>query len=166
MPHKRNPILSERICGMARTIRANSIVGLENVALWHERDISHSSAERIVLPDSSAALDYILAKTTSLLDSLVVYPENMLKNLNLTRGLVFSGQLLLALTQKGVSREDAYVLAQRNAMNVWDEGGEFKDLVMNDADIRAKLSVEEIENVFDVKYYLRNVEKVFVRVFE
>jgi len=166
MPHKRNPILSERICGMARTIRANSIVGLENVALWHERDISHSSAERIVLPDSSAALDYILTKTASLLDGLVVYPENMLKNLNATRGLVFSGQLLLALTQKGVSREDAYVFAQRNAMKVWDEGGEFQDLVMNDADIRAKLSAEEIEKVFDVKHYLRNVGKVFARVFE
>ncbi len=165
MPHKRNPILSERICGMARTIRANSIVGLENVALWHERDISHSSAERIVLPDSSAALDYILAKTASLLDGLVVYPENMLKNLNATRGLVFSGQLLLALTQKGVSREDAYVWAQRNAMKVWDEDGKFQDLVMNDADIRAKLSAEEIEKVFDVKHYLRNVEKVFARVF-
>ncbi len=161
MPHKRNPILSERICGMARTIRANSIVGLENVALWHERDISHSSAERIVLPDSSAALDYILAKTASLLDGLVVYPERMLENLNATRGLVFSGQLLLALTQKGVSREDAYVLAQRNAMKVWDEGGEFKDLVMNDVDISAKLSAQEIENVFDVKHYLSNVEKVF-----
>jgi adenylosuccinate lyase len=165
MPHKRNPILSERICGMARTIRANSIVGLENVALWHERDISHSSAERIVLPDSSAALDYILAKTASLLDGLVVYPENMLQNLNATRGLVFSGQLLLALTQKGVSREDAYVFAQRNAMKVWEEGGEFRDLVMNDADISAKLSAEEIQKVFDVKYYLRNVGKVFVRVF-
>jgi adenylosuccinate lyase len=165
MPHKRNPILSERICGMARTIRANSIVGLENVALWHERDISHSSAERIVLPDSSSALDYILAKTTSLLDGLVVYPENMLKNLNATRGLVFSGQLLLALTQKGVSREDAYVWAQRNAMKVWDEGGEFQDLVMNDADISARLSAEETEKVFDVKHYLRNVGKVFARVF-
>lgn len=165
MPHKRNPILSERICGMARTVRANAIVGLEDVALWHERDISHSSAERIVLPDSSAALDYILAKTTSLLDTLVVYPENMLKNLNLTRGLVFSGQLMLALTQKGVSREDAYVHTQRNAMKVWDEGGEYKDLVSNDEDIRAKLSVEEIEKVFDVKHYLRNVGKVFERVF-
>ena len=118
MPHKRNPILSERICGMARTVRANSVVGLENVALWHERDISHSSAERIVLPDSSATLDYILAKTTSLLDTLVVYPENMLKNLDLTRGLVFSGQLLLSLTQKGVTREDAYAWTQRNAMKV------------------------------------------------
>lgn len=165
MPHKRNPILSERICGMARTVRANAVVGLENVALWHERDISHSSAERIVLPDSSAALDYILAKTTSLLDSLVVYPENMLKNLNLTRGLVFSGQLLLALTQKGVSREDAYVYTQRNAMKVWDEGGEYKDLVMQDADITLKLSPEEIERVFDVRHYLRNVDQVFARVF-
>ncbi|HEX8287578.1 MAG TPA: adenylosuccinate lyase [Pyrinomonadaceae bacterium] len=165
MPHKRNPILSERICGMARTVRANSIVGLENIALWHERDISHSSAERIVLPDSSATLDYILAKTASLLDNLIVYPENMLKNLNLTRGLVFSGQLLLALTQKGVSREDAYILTQRNAMKVWDEGGEYRDLVLNDQEIRAKLSAEEIEKVFDIKHYLRNVDKVFTRVF-
>ena len=165
MPHKRNPILSERICGMARTIRANSIVGLENVALWHERDISHSSAERIVLPDSSAALDYILAKTTSLLDGLVVYPENMLKNLNLTRGLVFSGQLLLALTQSGVSREDAYVMTQRHAMRVWDEGGEYKDLVFADTEIREKLRVEEIEKAFSINHYLRNVEKVFKRVF-
>jgi adenylosuccinate lyase len=165
MPHKRNPILSERICGMARTIRANSIVGLENVALWHERDISHSSAERIVLPDSSATLDYILAKTTSLLDMLVVYPENMLKNLNITRGLDFSGQLLLALTQKGVSREDAYTWTQRNAMKVWDEGGDYQDLITKDADIASKLSPEEIARVFDLKYYLRNVDKVFNRVF-
>ncbi len=165
MPHKRNPILSERICGMARTIRANSVVGLENVALWHERDISHSSAERIVLPDSSSALDYILAKTASLLDSLIVYPERMLENLNITRGLVFSGQLLLALTQKGVSREDAYIYAQRNAMKVWDEGGDFRDLIMKDEDIRSKLSNDEIEKVFDVKHYLRNVDAVFQRVF-
>ncbi|HUR99108.1 MAG TPA: adenylosuccinate lyase [Pyrinomonadaceae bacterium] len=165
MPHKRNPILSERICGMARTVRANSIVGLENVALWHERDISHSSAERIVLPDSSATLDYILAKTTSLLDTLVVYPENMLKNLNLTRGLVFSGQLMLALTQKGVSREDAYVYTQRNAMKVWDEGGEYQRLIIEDADISSYLSAEEIARVFDLKHYLRNVDRVFERVF-
>lgn len=165
MPHKRNPILSERICGMARTIRANAVVGLENIALWHERDISHSSAERIVLPDSSAALDYILAKTASLLDSLVVYPENMLKNLELTRGLVFSGQLMLALTQKGVSREDAYVYTQRNAMKVWDEGGEYEQLVAADADIAAKLSAEEIAKVFDLRHYMRNVDKVFERVF-
>ena len=165
MPHKRNPILSERICGMARTVRANAIVGLENVALWHERDISHSSAERIVLPDSSATLDYILAKATSLLDTLIVYPENMLKNLDLTRGLIFSGQLMLSLTQKGVSREDAYTFTQRNAMKVWDEGGDYKDLVMKDADISSHLSIEEIARVFDLKHYLRNVEKVFARVF-
>jgi len=166
MPHKRNPILSERICGMARTVRANSIVGLENVALWHERDISHSSAERIVLPDSSATLDYILAQATNLLDILIVYPDNMLKNLNLTRGLVFSGQLLLALTQKGVSREDAYVWTQRNAMKVWDEGGDYADLIAKDADINSRLSQEEIARVFDLKYYLRNVDKVFSRVFD
>ena len=165
MPHKRNPILSERICGMARTVRANSIVGLENVALWHERDISHSSAERIVLPDSSATLDYMLAKTTALLDTLIVYPDNMLKNLNITRGLVFSGQLLLALTQKGVSREEAYVWTQRNAMKVWDEGGDYKELVMSDADISSILSFEEIARVFDLRHYLRNVDKVFERVF-
>ena len=165
MPHKRNPILSERICGMARTVRANSIVGLENVALWHERDISHSSAERIVLPDSSATLDYILAKTTSLLDTLIVYPENMLKNLDLTRGLVFSGQLMLALTQKGISREDAYAWTQRNAMKVWDEGGNYIELVTKDADIASHLSAEEIARVFDLKHYLRNVDKVFARVF-
>ena len=166
MPHKRNPILSERICGMARTVRANSIVGLENVALWHERDISHSSAERIVLPDSSATLDYLLAKTTSLLDTLVVYPENMLRNIELTRGLTFSGQLMLALTQKGVSREDAYVYTQRNAMKVWDEGGDYKDLVMKDADVASHLSTDEIARVFDLKHYLRNVDRVFERVFD
>ncbi|MDI1240836.1 MAG: adenylosuccinate lyase [bacterium] len=165
MPHKRNPILSERICGMARTVRANSIVGLENVALWHERDISHSSAERIVLPDSSATLDYMLAKATSLLDALVVYPENMLKNIELTKGLTFSGQLMLALTQKGVSREDAYVYTQRNAMKVWDEGGDYKELITNDADVTSKLSPEEVARVFDLKHYLRNVDKVFGRVF-
>jgi len=165
MPHKRNPILSERICGMARTVRAYAIVGLENVALWHERDISHSSAERIVLPDSSATLDYMLAKATSLLDTLVVYPENMMKNLEITRGLVFSGQLMLALTQKGVSREDAYVYTQRNAMKVWDDGGEYRELVMRDADISSHLSEDEIARVFDLKHYLRNVDVVFKRVF-
>ncbi len=165
MPHKRNPILSERICGMARTVRANAVVGLENVALWHERDISHSSAERIVLPDSSATLDYLLSKTKGLLDTLVVYPENMLKNLELTRGLVFSGQLMLALTQKGVTREDAYSWTQRNAMRVWDEGGEYKSLVLGDRDIAENLATEEIEQVFDLKHYLRNVSEVFDRVF-
>src|SRR5438105_7813278 len=150
MPHKRNPILSERICGMARTVRANSIVGLENVALWHERDISHSSAERIVLPDSSVTLDYMLDKTATLLDGLVVYPERMLENLNATRGLVFSGQLLLALTQSGVSRETAYEWVQRNAMRVWDEGGNFQTLVAADPDIQKHLSIEQIKSAFSL----------------
>jgi adenylosuccinate lyase len=167
MPHKRNPILSERICGMARTVRANSIVGLENVALWHERDISHSSAERVVLPDSSIALDYMLQKMSSLIDGLVVYPERMLENLNATRGLVFSGQLLLALTRRGgVSREAAYEWVQRNAMRVWDEGGDFHEYVAADADIGAHLSPEEIDRVFSLDTYLRNVDAIFARVFK
>lgn len=166
MPHKRNPIISERICGLARVVRANSLVGLENVPLWHERDISHSSAERVVLPDSSIALDYILQKATGLIDGLVVYPERMLENLNATRGLIFSGQLLLALTNKGVSRETAYEWVQRNAMRVWDEGEDFRTLVMADADIKAKLPAAEIDNAFSLNHYLRNVRKVFDRVFK
>lgn len=166
MPHKRNPIISERICGMARTIRANSIVGLENVALWHERDISHSSAERVVLPDSSIALDYILQKATNLIDGLVVYPERMLENINLMRGLVFSGQLLLALTNTGLSREDAYDLTQRNAMRVWDEGKDYLELVKADPDIQARLSADEIERVFSLDHYLRNIDAIFERVFK
>src|SRR5438876_64182 len=165
MPHKRNPILSERICGMARVVRANSIVGLENVALWHERDISHSSAERVVLPDSSIATDYMLHKMASLIDGLVVYPERMLENLNATRGLIFSGQLLLALTQSGVAREEAYGWVQRNAMKTWDEGGDFHSLVSADKEIRAYLSEEQIARVFSLDTYLRNVGAVFARVF-
>ena len=166
MPHKRNPIISERICGLARVIRANSLVGLENVALWHERDISHSSAERVVLPDSSIALDYILQKATSLLDGLVVYPERMIENLNATRGLIFSGQLLLVLTQKGVAREQAYDWVQRNAMKAWDENGDFQKLVKSDADINKNLSAQEIDRVFSLETYLRNIETIFDRVFK
>jgi adenylosuccinate lyase len=165
MPHKRNPIISERICGMARVIRANSLVGLENVALWHERDISHSSAERVVLPDSSIALDYILHKAASLIGGLVVHTERMLQNLQLTRGLVFSGQLLLALTQTGVSRELAYEWVQRNAMKVWDENLNFQELLKQDADLASHLSSEEIDGVFKLDTYLRNVDAIFDRVF-
>ena len=166
MPHKRNPILSERICGMARVVRANSIVGLENVALWHERDISHSSAERVVLPDSSIATDYMLQKMTSLVDGLVVYPERMLENLNATHGSIFSGQLLLALTQAGASREDAYEWVQRNAMKAWDEGEDLKTLVSSDKEITALLSAVEIDRIFSLDTYLRNVDQIFARVFE
>src|SRR2546427_3343204 len=165
MPHKRNPILSERICGMARVVRANSIVGLENVALWHERDISHSSAERVVLPDSSIATDYMLHKMASLIDGLVVYPERMLENLNATHGSIFSGQLLLALTQAGASREDAYEWVQRNAMKAWDEGKDLKTLVSSDKEITALLSAAEIDRIFSLDTYLRNVDQIFARVF-
>jgi len=165
MPHKRNPIISERICGMARIIRANSLVGLENVALWHERDISHSSAERVVLPDSSIALDYILHKAASLIAGLVVYPERMLQNLHLTNGLVFSGQLLLALTQKGVSRETAYEWVQRNAMKVLETDEDFEELLKEDAQVKSHLSASEIEGVFKLDTYLRNVDRIFDRVF-
>jgi adenylosuccinate lyase len=165
MPHKRNPILSERICGLARVVRANSLVGLENVGLWHERDISHSSAERVVLPDSSIALDYMLQKAASLIDGLVVYPQRMLENLQATHGLVFSGQLLLGLTQRGVAREAAYEWAQRNAMRVWDEGGDFRSMVEADADIRKHLSADEIARVFSLGTYLRNVDAIYRRVF-
>ena len=166
MPHKRNPILSERICGMARVVRANSIVGLENVALWHERDISHSSAERVVLPDSSIATDYMLQKMASLVEGLVVYPERMLENLAATRGSIFSGQLLLALTQAGVSREEAYEWVQRNAMKAWDQGGDLQSLSLADKDISGRLSKEQIDRVFSLDTYLRNVDAVFARVFK
>jgi adenylosuccinate lyase len=165
MPHKRNPIISERICGLARVIRAHSLVGLENVALWHERDISHSSAERVVLPDASIALDYILHKAASLIMGLVVHPDRMLENLQLTKGLVFSGQLLLALTKKGVSRETAYEWVQRNAMKVWDQDENFQQLLQQDADIKSHLSAEEIDGLFKLDTYLRNVDTIFDRVF-
>ena len=165
MPHKRNPILSERLCGMARVVRANSIVGLENVALWHERDISHSSAERVVLPDSSIATDYMLEKAASLIDGLIVHADRMLENLNATRGLVFSGELLLALTQAGVARETAYEWVQRNSMKSWDEGGDFRQLLSADKEIAAHLSSKQIDEVFSLDRYLRNVDQVFERVF-
>lgn len=168
MPHKRNPILSERICGLARVVRGNCLAGLESIALWHERDISHSSAERVILPDSSIAVDYMLAKATSLFADLVVYPERMRANLEATNGLVFSGQLLLALTNSGVGRETAYEWVQRNAMKVWEEGtadGDFRTRVLADKDITAHLSPEEIERVFSLDTYLRNVDAIFARVF-
>jgi adenylosuccinate lyase len=151
---------------MARLVRGYAVAGLESVALWHERDISHSSAERVVLPDASITLDYMLAKTTSLLDGLVVRTERMLENLNATRGLVFSGQLLLALARSGASREAAYEWVQRNAMRAWDDGREdFRALVLEDPDIAARLSREEVERVFSLDTYMRNVDAVFARVF-
>src|SRR5258708_16224446 len=165
MPPNRNPILSERICGMARVVRANSIVGLENVALWHERDISHSSPQRVVLPDSSIATAYMLQKMAALVDGLVVDPERMLENLGATRGSIFSGQLLLALTQAGVSREEADDSVQRNAMKVWDEEKDFQTMVKADKEINTELSTAEIERVFSLDHYLRNIDTIFERVF-
>jgi adenylosuccinate lyase len=165
MPHKRNPILSERICGMARVVRGYAVAAMENNALWHERDISHSSAERVILPDASIAVDYMLAKTTSLVEKLVVNPGRMLDNLNATRGLVFSGQLLLSLAAAGATREEAYAWVQRNAMRSWDEGLDFRELVAGDPDISGLLTADQIGQAFDVKAQLKNVDRIFERVF-
>jgi adenylosuccinate lyase len=163
MPHKRNPILSERICGMARIVRGYAVTALENNALWHERDISHSSAERVILPDACLAVDYMLAKTASLIDTLVVDAGRMLENLNATRGLVFSGQLLLELAAAGVTREEAYRWVQRNAIRAWDEGLDFRELVSADPDISRTLNPEQIARGFELR--LKNVDRIFERVF-
>ncbi len=166
MPHKRNPVTCEQICGLARVVRSNALAAMENVALWHERDISHSSVERVILPDSTILIDYLLAKTASLIDRMFVYPDRMKKNLDLTRGLVFSGELLLALTEKGVSRELAYQWIQRNAMRVWeDETLEFTPLLLQDPEISKRLSPAEIRAIFDLRAPLRNVDRIFRRVF-
>jgi adenylosuccinate lyase len=165
MPHKRNPITSEQISGLARLLRGNAIAAMENVALWHERDISHSSVERVIFPDSTILADYLLQKTATLIEKLVVYPERMQENLDLTRGLIYSGELLLELVAKGVSREDAYRWVQRNAMRVWDEGGNFKEKVLTDADIIERCTPHEIERVFDSTRLVRNVDSIFERVF-
>jgi adenylosuccinate lyase len=164
MPHKRNPVTCEQISGLARVVRANSQAAYENVALWHERDISHSSVERVILPDSTTLIDYMLAKTTNLIDTMFVYPERMLRNLNSTGGLVFSGQLLLDLVEAGVLREDAYRIVQRNAMRAWKEERNFRELVMSDPDIIGKVEQRTIENAFDLNRQLRNIDKIFARV--
>ncbi len=165
MPHKRNPILSERICGLARLLRGYAVAALENNALWHERDISHSSAERVILADACIVVDYMLAKTTSLLEKLVVNPERMLENLKATRGLIFSGQLLLELTASGIAREEAYAWVQRNAIRAWDEGLDFRALVSQDPDISRVLKPEQLARAFDLRTQLRNVDRIFERVF-
>jgi adenylosuccinate lyase len=163
MPHKRNPILSERITGMARIVRGYAVTALENNALWHERDISHSSAERVILPDACIAVDYMLAKSAGLIETLVVNPARMLENLNATRGLIFSGQLLLVLTAAGVAREEAYRWVQRNAISAWDEGLDFRELVSADPDISRTLTAEQIASGFEIR--LKNVDRIFERVF-
>tara|TARA_B100001287_G_scaffold69893_1_gene57548 strand:+ start:10701 stop:11996 length:1296 start_codon:yes stop_codon:yes gene_type:complete len=164
MPHKRNPIITERLTGFARLLRANAMAAMENVALWHERDISHSSVERIIIPDSTNLMDYMLMKVNKLFENLIVYPDNMLKNLNMTNGLIFSQEVLLILVQKGISREDAYKLVQKNAMQVWEQNKDFKTLLKSDKDILNLLSENEIDSLFDLNKILVNINKVFERL--
>ncbi len=164
MPHKRNPVACEQISGLSRLLRSNVQAALENVALWHERDISHSSVERVILPDSTILLDYLLVRFREILEGMRVYPENMRRNLNATRGVIFSQQVLLSLAKAGASREAAYRMVQRNAMRAWEEGEEFKTLLLNDPEVRAVLGEAEIESCFDLGYHLRHVEEIFRRV--
>ncbi|MDR6818818.1 adenylosuccinate lyase [Neorhizobium sp. 2083] len=165
MPHKRNPVLTENLTGLARMVRSYALPAMENVALWHERDISHSSVERMIGPDATVTLDFALARMTSVIDKLLVYPENMMKNMNKFRGLVHSQRVLLALTQAGTSREDAYRLVQRNAMKVWEEGKDFLEELLADQEVRAALSEEDLREKFDLGYHTKHVDTIFRRVF-
>ena len=166
MPHKRNPVLTENLTGLARLVRMAVVPAMENVALWHERDISHSSVERNIGPDATITLDFALARLTSVVDKLVIYPENMIANMDKFRGLVHSQRVLLALTQSGVSREDAYKMVQRNAMRVWEAGADFKTELLADEDVVAALGVDGIEENFDLGYHTKHVDTIFARVFK
>jgi len=165
MPHKRNPVLSENLSGLARLMRSYAMASMEDVVLWHERDISHSSVERVIAPDATILLDFMLNRFTGLMDKLLVYPERMISNLNMTRGLIFSQMVLLKLIEKGISREDAYTVVQKDAMKSWKEGIEFKQLLLEDGEVMSYLSAENIENVFRVENFLKHVNYIFVRVF-
>src|SRR5215469_15452650 len=165
MPHKRNPVTLEQISGLARVVRSNAQAGFENVALWHERDISHSSVERVILPDSTTLTNYMLNKTTNVLDTMFVYPERMQANLESTRGLIFSGQLLLDLVEHGMTREDAYRLVQGHAMRAWKEGLNFREEILADQEITSKVPRKQVEFAFDLQRQLKNVDKIFARVF-
>ncbi|MDO6963863.1 adenylosuccinate lyase [Rhizobium alvei] len=165
MPHKRNPVLTENLTGLARLVRMSVVPAMENVALWHERDISHSSVERAIGPDTTITLDFALHRLAGVVEKLVVYPENMLKNLNKFKGLVMSQRVLLALTQAGVSREDAYRLVQRNAMKVWEQGADFLEELLSDDEVRKALTEEEIREKFDLGYHTKHVDTIFKRVF-
>lgn len=166
MPHKRNPVLSENLTGLARLVRSAVMPALENVALWHERDISHSSVERGIAPDATAHLDFALARLASVIDKLVVYPENMRRNLDRLGGLIHSQRVLLALTQAGVSREDAYRLVQRNAMPVWEQRGDFRAGLISDAEVMKALTTAEIDALFDLEHHTKHVDTIFTRVFD
>jgi len=165
MPHKRNPILSENLCGLARLVRSYAIPALENVTLWHERDISHSSVERVTGPDAFIGADFMLSRLTGILDNLIVYPDRMKHNLNMLKGLIFSQQVLLTLTQKGVSREESYEIVQKQAMEVWKGNGTFKERLLADQDLAKYLAPEEIKAIFDINYHLKHVKTIFERVF-
>jgi adenylosuccinate lyase len=165
MPHKRNPVLTENLTGLARLVRGMALPAMENVALWHERDISHSSVERMIGPDATITLDFALARLTGVIDKLLVYPENMIKNLDRLGGLIHSQRVLLALTQKGISREDSYAYVQRNAMPVWRGEGDFLTLLKADQDVSEALSAKELEELFDLGYHLKHVDTIFKRVF-
>ncbi|KEO60568.1 adenylosuccinate lyase [Thioclava indica] len=165
MPHKRNPVLTENLTGLARLVRMAVVPAMENVALWHERDISHSSVERAIGPDATVTLDFALNRLAGVIENLVIYPDNMLANMNKFKGLVMSQRVLLALTQAGVSREDSYKLVQRNAMKVWEKGADFREELLADADVRAALSEDEINEKFDLGYHTKHVDTVFKRVF-
>ena len=164
MPHKRNPVLTENLTGLARVVRSSVTPALENITLWHERDISHSSVERFIGPDATITLDFALNRLTNVVENMVVYPENMMKNLEKFNGLVFSQRVLLSLTQKNISREDSYSMVQRNSMKVWNEEGSFYDLIKADKEISSILSGEEIDDIFDLNYHLKQVETIFKRV--
>ncbi|MGX9354324.1 adenylosuccinate lyase [Roseobacteraceae bacterium S113] len=165
MPHKKNPVLTENLTGLARMVRAAVIPAMENVALWHERDISHSSVERMIGPDATITLDFALARLTGVVDKMLIFPENMLDNMNKFPGLVMSQRVLLALTQAGVSREDAYTMVQRNALKVWEERTDFKEELLSDADVVAALGTDGIEEKFDMSYHTKHVDTIFARVF-
>jgi adenylosuccinate lyase len=164
MPHKRNPELSERICGLARLIRGHSVTALENVALWHERDISHSSAERMILPDASLGLDYIMSLMTGIIADMVVHPDRMMYNLESTRGLVFSPRVMLLLVEQGVDRDDAYDAVQRNSMRSWDEELDFRELIKTDPIVSSKVSARELDDLFEYGFYLNHVDHIYSRV--
>jgi adenylosuccinate lyase len=165
MPHKRNPVAAEQVCGLARLVRSNMLAAFENVALWHERDISHSSVERVILPDSTILVDYMLAKMTTIVGEMRVFPERMLRNLELTHGLVFSGQLLQDLVEKGMPRDDAYKAVQENAMAAWESDTSFRERVAADARVARFLDAKALEHTFDLQRQLRFVDAIFDRVF-
>jgi adenylosuccinate lyase len=167
MPHKRNPVLTENLTGLARVVRAAVVPAMENVALWHERDISHSSVERYIGPDATITLDFALARLTAVIDKLLVYPERMQKNLDRMGGLIHSQRVLLALTQAGVSREDSYALVQRNAMKVWQADGQLSllELLKGDPEVTSRLSADELEGLFDLGYHFKRIDTIFERVF-